>query len=123
MISHHIAEIYKLQALCSWITYSVNIDSQTGPCVQRHWSWCPKFFSLQIFFSKNVPGVLKRKIFFYLGGGGDFGVFGAPHAPTRGSRGVEKRYTSSFDRDRPKFWNRRLAQMWGGGGESRGYYV
>ena len=36
---------------------------------------------------RNVPGVLKR-------GGGDFGVFGAPHAPTRGSRGVGKQYTS-----------------------------
>ena len=30
---------------------------------------------------------------------GDFGVFGAPHAPTRGSRGVGKRYTSSYDHD------------------------
>ena len=33
---------------------------------------------------------------FFLGGGGDFGV---PHAPTRGSRGVGKRYTSSYDHD------------------------
>ena len=32
-------------------------------------------------------------------GGGDFGAFGAPHAPTRGSRGVGKRYTSSYDHD------------------------
>ena len=32
-------------------------------------------------------------------GGGDFGVFGAPHAPNRGSRGVRKRYTSSYDHD------------------------
>ena len=31
--------------------------------------------------------------------GGDFGVFGVPHAPTRGSRGVGKRYTSSYDHD------------------------
>ena len=30
-------------------------------------------------------------------GGGDFGVFGAPHA--RGSRGVGKRCTSSYDHD------------------------
>ena len=30
---------------------------------------------------------------------GDFGVFGAPHAPTRGSRGVGKQYTSSYDHD------------------------
>ena len=50
---------------------------------------------------KNVPGVLKRmhKIIYFSGGGGDFGVFGAPHAPTRGSRGVGKRYTSSYDHD------------------------
>ena len=32
-------------------------------------------------------------------GGGDFGVFRAPHAPTGGSRGVGKRYTSSYDHD------------------------
>ena len=32
----------------------------------------------------------------FFGGGGDFG---APHAPTRGSRGVGKRYTSSYDHD------------------------
>ena len=31
--------------------------------------------------------------------GGGFGVFGARHAPTRGSRGVGKRYTSSYDHD------------------------
>ena len=38
--------------------------------------------------------------FFFFGGGGeDFGVFGAPHAPTRGSRGVGKRYTSSYGHD------------------------
>ena len=42
--------------------------------------------SLQFFFFKNVLG-------------GDFGVSGAPHAPTRGSRGVGKRYTSSYDHD------------------------
>ena len=39
----------------------------------------------------------KQKIYF--SGGGDFGVFGAPHAPTRGSRGVGKQYTSSYDHD------------------------
>ena len=39
------------------------------------------------------------------GGGADFGVFGAPHAPTRGSRGVGKRYTSSYDHDLLKFWS------------------
>ena len=71
---------------------------------------------------RNVPGVLKRKkkVFsllnfffqkcswgsethannlFFGGGGGHFGVFGAPHAPTRGSRGVGKQYTSSYDHD------------------------
>ena len=31
--------------------------------------------------------------------GEDFGVFGAPHAPTQGSRGVGKWYTSSYDHD------------------------
>ena len=36
---------------------------------------------------------------YFFRGGGDFGVFGAPHAPTRGSRGVGKRYTSSYDHD------------------------
>ena len=67
------------------------------------------FFSL-----RNVPGVLKRPNFFFqkcswgsethanknlFFGGGDFGVFGAPHAPTRGSRGIGKQYTSSYDHD------------------------
>ena len=33
---------------------------------------------------------------YFSGGGGDFG---APHAPTQGSRGVRKRYTSSYDHD------------------------
>ena len=37
--------------------------------------------------------------FHFFGGGGGFGVFGAPHAPARGSRGVGKRYTSSYDHD------------------------
>ena len=57
---------------------------------------------MEIFFFKNVPGVLKHmqtKIYFSGGGGGDFGVFGAPHAPTRGSRGVGKQYTSSYGHD------------------------
>ena len=58
-------------------------------------SWGLEMQKKKIF---NVPGVLKRtqQICF---GGGDFGVFGAPHAPTRGSRGVGKRYTSSYDHD------------------------
>ena len=65
-------------------------------------SWGLKTPKLLIFFFKNVPVVLKRmqtKIYFSGGGGGDFGVFGAPHAPTRGSRGVGKQYTSSSDHD------------------------
>ena len=65
------------------------------------WGGAKSFFSLLKFLFKNVPGVLKRmqtKIYFS-GGGGDFGVFGAPHAPTRGSRGVGKQYTSSYDHD------------------------
>ena len=81
-----------------------------------------EYLSEKKFSLRNVPGVLKRqkkikisefffptKFFFFKcswgsetlifrgGGGGDFGVFGAPHAPTRGSRGVGKRYTSSYD--------------------------
>ena len=51
------------------------------------------FFPYYIFFSKMFLGF----VFFW--GGGDFGVFGVPHAPTRGSRGVGKRYTSSYDHD------------------------
>ena len=58
------------------------------------------FFPTKFFFFKNVPGVLKRMQTKYIfrGGGGDFGVFGAPHAPTR-ARGVRKRYTSSYGHD------------------------
>ena len=33
-ISHHNI------ALCSWITYGVNIDRQPGSCVQRHCLHC-----------------------------------------------------------------------------------
>ena len=44
------------------------------------------------FFFKNVPGVLKHG-----GGGGDFGVFGEPHAPTRGSCGVGKHFFYDHD--------------------------
>ena len=61
----------------------------------------PGVLKRNFFFFKNVPGVLKRMQTknYFSGGGGDFGVFGAPHAPTRGSRGVGKRYTSSYDHD------------------------
>ena len=38
---------------------------------------------------------MQTKIYFSGGGGILRGVYGAPHAPTRGSRGVGKRYTSS----------------------------
>ena len=76
---------------------------------------------------RNVPGVLKRKKknFFSLlnfffqkcswGSGGDFGVFGAPHAPTRGSRGVGKRYTSSYDHD---MWPVKILERSGLAGKS-----
>ena len=47
--------------------------------------------------AKKCSWGLKTPIF--RGGGGYFGVFGAPHAPTRGSRGVGKRYTSSYGHD------------------------
>ena len=55
---------------------------------------------------RNVPGVLKRKKSSWgsethtqIWGGGDFGGIWGAHAPTRGSRGVGKRYTSSYDHD------------------------
>ena len=57
------------------------------------------FFPLLNFFSKNVPGVLKRMHKIIFRGGGGFWGFGAPHALTRASRGVGKRYTSSYDHD------------------------
>ena len=117
MISQHADDVIVL-----WITYSVNIDRQAA---QRHcWLYvggCSPYLT-QIFFpQKHLPGVrLKmpkvRKIskfffqkcswgsethaiffFFFGGGGGDFGgVWGAPPG---GSRGVGKRYTSSYDHD------------------------
>ena len=56
-----------------------------------------KFLVTEYIFSlRNVPGVFKKGSF---GGGADFGLFGAPHTPMRGSRGVGKRYTSSYDHD------------------------
>ena len=48
----------------------------SGPC----YNWC-RFSLLHFFFQKCSW------------------VFGAPHAPTRGSRGVGKRCTSSYDHD------------------------
>ena len=44
-------------------------------------------------------GMIGQMASLQFGGGGDFGAFGAPHAPTRGSRGVGKRYTSSYGHD------------------------
>ena len=64
------------------------------------WGWGGggvEYLTKKKFPLRNVPGVLKRQK--KLGGGGDFGVFGAPHAPTRGSHGVGKRYTSSYGHD------------------------
>ena len=54
------------------------------------------FFPTKFFFS--FWNACKQQ-FIFRGGGGDFGVFGAPHTPTRGSRGVGKQYTSSYDHD------------------------
>ena len=49
------------------------------------------FFGGGVFPTKNVPGVLKRmqNLFIFSEGGGDFGVFGAPHSPG-GRAGSEK---------------------------------
>ena len=58
------------------------------------------FFSLlNFFFQKCSWGSETHANKIYFSGGGDFGVFGAPHAPTWGSRGVGKQYTSSYDHD------------------------
>ena len=68
-------------------------------------------FNWNFFSLRNVPGVLKRKKYFFPnkffggGGGGNFGVFGAPHAPTGGSRGVGKQYTLPMTCDWLKFWS------------------
>ena len=50
----------------------------------------------EIFFWGGGETHANKNLFFGGGGGGDFG---APHAPTRGSRGVGKQYTSSYDHD------------------------
>ena len=54
------------------------------------------FFPTKYFFYKCSWGSETHTICFLEG---DFGVFGAPHARTRGSCGVGKRYTSSNDHD------------------------
>ena len=58
-----------------------------------------KNFPTKFCFQKCSWGSETACNFFFFFGGGDFGVFGAPQAPTRGSRGVGKRYTSSYDHD------------------------
>ena len=58
-------------------------------------NWKKVVFPTKFFFSKMFLGFWNACNFFG-GGGGNFGVFGAPHAPTRGSRGIGKRYTSSL---------------------------
>ena len=59
-----------------------------------------EFLTEKKYFAKKCSWRLKRmQAKIYFSGGGDFGVFGAPHAPTRGSRGVGKQYTSSYDHD------------------------
>ena len=55
-----------------------------------------EFLTGNVFFAKKCWWGLKTQ---NKKGGGDFGVFGAPHAPTRGLRGVGKRYTTSYDHD------------------------
>ena len=76
--SHDAADVIVL-----WITYSVNIDRQAGPCIQGGW----KFLVTEIFF-KNVPGLLKRMHnFFFRGGGGFWGVWGAPRPHPGVARG------------------------------------
>ena len=72
-------------------------------CSAKKCSWGPKTQKKIKNKIKNVGGGRKLSDFFFptkfIFRGGDFGVFGAPHAPTRGSRGVGKRYTSSYDHD------------------------
>ena len=45
------------------------------------------FFSLLIFFFKNVPGLLKRMHNFFCSGGGFWGVWGAPRPHPGVARG------------------------------------
>ena len=47
---------------------------------------------------------MQTKIYFSGGGGGDFGVFGAPHAPTRGSEN-DTLLPMTMICDRLKFWS------------------
>ena len=87
-----------------YLLVGVNIDRQAVWCV-HYWHCvfirCVGGYII-VYMSKKKMflgfwNACKQKII--VRGGGDFGVFGAPHAPTRGSRGVGKQYTSSYDHD------------------------
>ena len=71
-----LTEIFFSAKKCSWVFF---FPTKISKMFLGFWNAC------------------KQKFIFR--GGEDFGVFGAPHAPTRGSRGVGKRYTSSYDHD------------------------
>ena len=93
MISQSVVCIYMHVAnVPAFLTEIFTKTSSWGPKTQK------SLFSLLIFFFKNVHGGSETHAIFF-GGGADFGVFGAHHAPTRGTRGVGKRYTSSYDHD------------------------
>ena len=75
-----------------------------------------EFLTENFFFAKKCSWGLKtqkkkKKIWggrqTFSGGGGYFGVFGAPHAPTRGSRGSENNTLLPMTMicDRLKFWS------------------
>ena len=55
-----------------------------------------KFLFTTFFFGQKYSWGPKTHKQNFFGGQGDFG---APDDPTRGSRGVGKRFTSSFDHD------------------------
>ena len=65
LVESHTAQLLLLDYYCTRIEVSV-----------MRWG---RFFHDSIFFSKNVPGVLKRKQFFLEGV--DFGGVGERHAP------------------------------------------
>ena len=62
------------------------------------WDYLLFFFPTKI-CSWGSETHANKNLFFGGGGGGGFGVFGALHAPTRGSCEVGKQYTSSYDHD------------------------
>ena len=91
----HVANVPAWACCCA-----VVIHMQWLYIVLEHWM-VEVFSNWIIFFAKTSWGLKTQKCswfnFFFRGGGG--GILGAPHAPTRGSRGVGKRYTSSYDHD------------------------